>query len=110
MRLDHLLSRESDMTEQLVWSIMDKGNEFQYCSILKAMRMDLQGIRAAYRNAERHGGIAQLGEHLLCKQGVKGSNPFISTIRCIEIFLQEKISETSHPAKQPNGCEVGFLG
>jgi hypothetical protein len=24
--------------------------------------------------------------------------------------LQEKISETSHPAKQPNGCEVGFLG
>ena len=26
------------------------------------------------------GGIAQLGEHLLCKQGVKGSIPFISTI------------------------------
>ena len=29
---------------------------------------------------KRYGGIAQLGEHLLCKQGVKGSNPFISTI------------------------------
>ena len=28
-----------------------------------------------------HGGIAQLGEHLPCKQGVKGSNPFISTDR-----------------------------
>ncbi len=27
-----------------------------------------------------HGGIAQLGEHLPCKQGVKGSNPFISTV------------------------------
>ena len=27
-----------------------------------------------------NGGIAQLGEHLPCKQGVKGSNPFISTI------------------------------
>ena len=26
-----------------------------------------------------YGGIAQLGEHLPCKQGVKGSNPFIST-------------------------------
>ena len=26
------------------------------------------------------GGIAQLGEHLLCKQGVNGSIPFISTI------------------------------
>ena len=27
------------------------------------------------------GGIAQLGEHLLCKQGVSGSIPLISTIR-----------------------------
>ena len=26
-----------------------------------------------------HGGVAQLGEHLPCKQGVIGSNPFIST-------------------------------
>ena len=29
--------------------------------------------------ARLYGGIAQLGEHLPCKQGVKGSNPFIST-------------------------------
>ena len=27
----------------------------------------------------KYGGIAQLGEHLLCKQGVNGSIPFIST-------------------------------
>ena len=27
------------------------------------------------------GGIAQLVEHLLCKQGVSGSNPLTSTIR-----------------------------
>ena len=27
-----------------------------------------------------YGGIAQLGEHLLCKQGVIGSIPFTSTI------------------------------
>ena len=26
-----------------------------------------------------YGGVAQLGEHLLCKQGVKGSIPLIST-------------------------------
>jgi hypothetical protein len=26
------------------------------------------------------GGVAQLGEHLLCKQGVGGSNPLASTI------------------------------
>ena len=28
-----------------------------------------------------HGGVAQLGEHLPCKQGVKSSNLFISTMR-----------------------------
>ena len=28
-----------------------------------------------------HGGVAQLGEHLPCKQGVMGSNPIISTMR-----------------------------
>ena len=27
------------------------------------------------------GGVAQLGEHLLCKQGVRGSIPLISTKR-----------------------------
>ncbi len=28
------------------------------------------------------GGVAQLGEHLLCKQGVVGSIPIVSTIFC----------------------------
>ncbi len=32
-------------------------------------------------NNSGHGGrVAQLGEHLLCKQGVAGSNPVTSTI------------------------------
>ena len=30
-------------------------------------------------STQRYGGIAQLGEHLLCKQGVCGSIPHIST-------------------------------
>ena len=30
-----------------------------------------------------HGGIAQLGERLLCKQEVIGSIPFTSTISCL---------------------------
>ena len=30
--------------------------------------------------SQTYGGVAQLGEHLPCKQGVKGSIPFISTI------------------------------
>ena len=33
---------------------------------------------------EIFGGVAQLGEHLLCKQGVIGSIPFISTTLLIE--------------------------
>ena len=28
---------------------------------------------------EPYGGVAQLGEHLPCKQGVRGSNPLISS-------------------------------
>ena len=31
------------------------------------------------RKPVHRGGVAQLGEHLLCKQGVIGSIPFIST-------------------------------
>ena len=43
------------------------------CLILKARRK---------KDSEfsKSGGIAQLGEHLLCKQGVIGSSPIISTI------------------------------
>ena len=33
------------------------------------------------RKKYTNGGVAQLGEHLPCKQGVMGSNPIISIIR-----------------------------
>ena len=33
-----------------------------------------------------HGGVAQLGEHLPCKQGVRGSNPLISTVSLLTIL------------------------
>ena len=36
--------------------------------------------RAAGSGPPAKGGVAQLGEHLLCKQGVIGSIPFTSTI------------------------------
>ena len=32
------------------------------------------------KKLQPHGGVAQLGEHLPCKQGVMGSNPIISTM------------------------------
>ena len=31
------------------------------------------------KNPDKHGGVAQLGEHLLCKQGVRSSILLIST-------------------------------
>ena len=80
MRLDHLLSRESDIQLKLVFDWMDRESKFQYCSILRVMRMTPQEHKGSIPKCGKHGGIAQLGEHLLCKQGVKGSNPFISTI------------------------------
>ena len=38
-------------------------------------------VKKYLKNPRKHGGIAQLGEHLLCKQGVSGSIPLISTSR-----------------------------
>ena len=45
-------------------------------SFLKALLFNFEGSNLLKR---RYGGIAQLGEHLLCKQGVSGSIPLIST-------------------------------
>ena len=39
-----------------------------------------------------NGGVAQLGEHLPCKQGVMGSNPIISTKEMIEISVTSIIA------------------
>ena len=36
-------------------------------------------LRDRTYSEESYGGVAQLGEHLPCKQGVMGSNPIIST-------------------------------
>ena len=42
----------------------------------------------------QYGGVAQLGEHLPCKQGVMGSNPIISTRL---LSLKRKVTkETSY--------------
>ena len=39
---------------------------------------------AKVKNKHTNGGVAQLGEHLPCKQGVMGSNPIISTSTTFE--------------------------
>ena len=40
--------------------------------------------------AGSNGGVAQLGEHLPCKQGVKGSNPSISIV-CVQCTSKAKL-------------------
>ena len=65
-----------------------------------------------------YGGVAQLGEHLPCKQGVKGSNPSISirmqkhrillctlkiAYRKYKISLTQKIQDIREKTK--NVCE-----
>ena len=55
---------------------------------LEVVRRDLvvqlsviQKITETAKQKSHYGGVAQLGEHLPCKQGVMGSNPIISTSR-----------------------------
>jgi hypothetical protein len=38
------------------------------------------------KTAGQHGDVAQLEEHLLCKQGVVGSSPIISTTTANSLF------------------------
>ena len=40
------------------------------------------------------GGVAQLGEHLLCTQGVSGSIPLISTNRSLSAGMQVPADRT----------------
>ena len=49
------------------------------CLIFEVRR--ITGVRIGRQKSRdrNYGGVAQLGEHLLCKQGVIGSIPFIST-------------------------------
>ena len=70
MRLDHLLSMETKSDETSWFKFQGQHYErFLFktrCLIFRVL-------------PEIYGGIAQLGEHLLCKQGVSGSIPLIST-------------------------------
>ena len=45
--------------------------------------------------AAEHGGVAQLGEHLFCTQGVDSSNLFIST-RAAEGARKPEAAERNH--------------
>ena len=56
-----------------------KKNKKMLKKLLKTI--DISTLRCYYIQAfgKTYGGVAQLGEHLPCKQGVSGSIPLIST-------------------------------
>ena len=54
------------------------------------------------------GGIAQLGEHLLCKQGVNGSIPFISTTPSNLRFAGGPIRDLTSSAEINSACGKCF--
>ncbi len=65
----------------------------------------LSGVFTKYLHSENHvgqadvrvpfGALAQLGEHLLCKQGVVGSIPTGSTM--FELYTEVPFEEPAHP-------------
>ena len=74
MRLDHLLSKETSVNASVCCNILRSGSEAE---LMIFSLFNLEGIPQEVKIG--CGGLAQLGEHLLCKQGVKGSIPLIST-------------------------------
>ena len=94
MRLDHLLSMENMICNNRVadrsYSSRPKPKRdgergaqrvlvpIACCSILSDRLAKAKGTQL---NNPKYGGVAQLGEHLPCKQGVMGSIPIISTKR-----------------------------
>ena len=85
MRLDHLLSMETgtDFHGSVIRvktraGAQKSGVWICCCSIFRDREGESLG--SLKRKSPWYGGVAQLGEHLPCKQGVMGSNPIISTI------------------------------
>ena len=93
MRLDHLLSKETILRDYGRGSDRKvrfaKANEkFKLGTKTDINSQDIKDkvredvVRCSIfrvQSPDTYGGVAQLGEHLPCKQGVKSSNLFIST-------------------------------
>ena len=80
MRLDHLLSMETG-TECHDSVIRVKTRSVHRQLGTDLLLFNFQGPETILEKEKSpwYGGVAQLGEHLPCKQGVMGSNPIIST-------------------------------
>ena len=87
MRLDHLLSKEKVRLVEKLNLVTKENEKDERPSHVTLFNFQCPKALERYTGncIELHGGVAQLGEHLPCKQGVKGSNPFISTTPNIHI-------------------------
>ena len=82
MRLDHLLLVRKDKTKAEVLSIPSRSEitKISFLFVFNKLHASLGEHLFSQGNlVEKDGGIAQLVEHLPCKQGVIGSNPITST-------------------------------
>ena len=67
--------------------------------------------RQQLAGVEPGGGVAQLGEHLLCKQGVVGSNPIASRMPASALVFAGLPPEPFAVAAAPGGlCRGGGNG
>ena len=57
----------------------------------------------------QQGDVAQLGEHLLCKQGVGGSNPPISTRSFTEFVMGFEVSLRRASSEEKRFTSMKFL-
>ena len=78
-----------------------------YYIVLKVQKrtFEKRARRHNPRKWEAHGGVAQLGERLPCKQEAIGSNPFISTRSCCSEKKKEEKQERARVRKKPAESE-----
>ena len=68
------------LTVLLIPSRNGNNSFLSYSFLIKLLLLRFRGSIYFAKSAKDNGGIAQLVEHLPCKQGVIGSNPITSTI------------------------------
>ena len=90
--------------EKVAWCFVLRGAAFT----ARERRFRRQSLGG--RAAQRLGGVAQLGERLLCKQEVIGSIPFTSTIaQCASRIVARAVAVAQQPRERlmQNGASAG---
>ena len=83
MRLDHLLSKETMRFETESRKFLGQFRN----GIFKQTLFNLEGAMSLKKESISYGGVAQLGEHLPCKQGVRSSILLISTKEIDSLYM-----------------------